>query len=322
MDHFVKIETDKLQPNDMSPFHHLPKGGTIAIVAPSGYIDPILAQKAIEQIEGEGYRVKVMPHVFNCRTSVFAASDENRASDLYQAITDDNIDAIICARGGYGAVRTLEHLPEGALEKCRKWLVGFSDITAIHSRLTHYGTPSLHGPMLKHIANHGMHANDVEMLFSIMRGETPKKVSIAPNELNRLGKASGTMKGGNLSLIYSLRATPADIDPRGAIVFIEDLSEYRYHIDRMMQNLAYSGFLSKLSGLIVGQFTDQKDGATPFRANAYEIVAQATAAYDYPVVFGYPAGHASDINMPLIMGCNATLEATPKGAFVEWKGCE
>ncbi len=305
----------------MKDFRNLPEGGTIGIVAPSGYIDQELAQRGIDNIRAAGYRVKVAPHVFGPRTSVFAASDELRAADLASMIRDDEVDAILCARGGYGAVRTLQTMGENVLDECRKWVVGFSDITVLHSALTKRGIPSLHGPMLKHIATHGMQSPDVAQLFSTMRGEA-SEVRMPAHPLNRQGMCRGVMKGGNLSIIYSLRGTPVDIDPRGAVFFIEDLAEYRYHTDRMMQSLAYSGFLSRLGGLVVGQFTDQKDGATPFGKDAYAIVAEAVRGYDYPVAFGFPAGHASEENWPIVMGSEAELTVTTEGAKVGWPACE
>ena len=291
---------------------NLPDGGRIAIVAPSGAIAPEYLTKGVESIESKGYKVEIMPHVKNCQTGVFAATDAERAIDMAEAISRDDIDAIICARGGYGAVRTIQLIDKKILRNCNKWIVGFSDITVFHSALTHYGIASLHGPMLKHIAVHGIDSEDVQKTFDIMRG---KKNKINCNSVNysRAGKTEGLLIGGNLSLIYSLRRTPIDIAPKGAILFIEDLSEYNYHIDRMMQNLKYSGVLAKLNGLIVGQMTDMKDGATPFGCDTYKIIADAVAGYDFPVLMGYPAGHADNINMPLRMGAKARLSVGLNG---------
>ncbi len=298
---------------------HITTGSTIAVVAPSGAIDEHLAQTAIDALQCEGYNIKVMPHVFGHSQSVFSATDEERAADLRAAIEDESIDAIICARGGYGAVRTLQHLGDDTLAKCNKWLLGFSDITALHSALGRLGLPSLHGPMLKHIATHGMHSDDVRRTFNIMQGKA-QTVEVAPNALNRLGQCSGRVVGGNLSLISTLRSTPVDIDFRGAILFIEDLSEYLYHIDRMMQNLKYSGALSELAGLVVGQFTDMKNGRTAFDGDAYSIIRQAVDDYAYPVVMGYPAGHSAEINMQIEMNKTANLRI--EAARVELEMCE
>lgn len=290
----------------MSDFKNLYQGARIAIVAPSGAISNDYLYQGIQQIESLGYIVEVMPHVENCKCSVFAATDQERASDMSIALSRDDIDAIICARGGYGAVRTIQLIDSNLIQNCNKWVVGFSDITVFHSALTRYNIPSIHGPMLKHIAVHGINNDDVAKTFALMKGQSVS-VICTPLAGSRTGSATGKIIGGNLSLIYSLRNTPIDIEPQNAILFIEDLSEYNYHIDRMIQNLRYSGVLSKLSGLIVGQMTDMKDGATPFGCDAYNIIADAVKDYNYPVLLGYPAGHADDINMPLRMGAKATL---------------
>lgn len=285
----------------------LEKGGKIAIVAPSGYLDEGLLMKGAGVIESAGYEVEIMPHVSGHRVGVFSASDDMRSDDLCEAISREDIDAVICARGGYGAMRTLQKMPSDMLGKCRKWLVGFSDITVLHSELSRCGAASIHGPMIKHIATHGMEHDDVANMFRLMRGEQVC-VEVSAHELTREGRAEGVMVGGNLSILYSLRGTPAEVDYRGKILFIEDLCEYRYHIDRMMQNLKYSGILEGLSGLVVGQFTDMKDGATPFGATAYEIISELVKEYDYPVLFGYPAGHDDSENQPLVMGRQCVIE--------------
>lgn len=282
------------------------KGSTIAVVAPSGTLDSQILKKAVDIIVDEGYKVEIMSHVEGFKRGVFSASDGDRAADLSEAIERDDIDAIICARGGYGAMRTLQKLSPETLLRCDKWLVGFSDITVLHSYLSKHDIASIHGPMLKHIATHGFGHSDIENLFALMRGERVE-IEVPEHALSREGQVQGTIVGGNLSIVYSLRGTPAEVDYEGKILFIEDLCEYRYHIDRMMQNLRYSGVLSKLSGLIVGQFTDMKDGATPFGKSEYEIISEAVEEYDYPVLLGYPAGHADDVNQPLVMGRRCTI---------------
>lgn len=283
------------------------KGSKIAIIAPSGMLDVGYLHKAVTLLNSEGYEVEIMSHVEGYKTGVFSAGDEQRAQDLREAIEREDIDMILCARGGYGAMRTLQQLPEEVLKGCRKWIVGFSDITVIHSILSKHGIASIHGPMLKHIAVHGLDHDDIANMFRLMRGEQVS-IEVSAHELTREGRAEGVMVGGNLSILYSLRGTPAEVDYRGKILFIEDLCEYRYHIDRMIQNLRYSGILEELSGLVVGQFTDMKDGATPFGQTAYEIIAEAVRGYEYPVLFGYLAGHAGDVNQPLVMGRRCRIE--------------
>ena len=296
---------------------YLKSGGLIAIVSPSGKVADDIVTKSVELIEAEGYRVEVMPNVLGHATGVFSATDRERANDLREAIIRDDIDAIICARGGYGAVRTLQTLGTDVMRWCNKWLVGFSDITALHSSLSRYGWSSLHGPMLKHIAEKGMHSEDVEKMFAVMRGDS-LRVECDAMEGSRDGQSQSVVTGGNLSLVYSLRSTPADIYPDGKILFIEDLSEYNYHVDRMMQNLRYSGVLERINGLIVGNLTNMKDGSTAYGKDAAGIIAEAVAPYNYPVLIGYPAGHGGGVNMPLVLGAKATMTVENGKAVVEW----
>lgn len=289
----------------------LPAGGRIAIVSPSGTLAPQFLEGGVAGLTSAGYDVHVMPHVAGHTTGVFSAPDDLRASDFAQALADPTVDALWCARGGYGAMRTLEALaPFGGwrkvLTETDKMIVGFSDITAIHSASTLCNRVGIHGPMLKHIALHGIDSPDVRATLELLRGNA---VTVArPAESgSRDGQATGTLIGGNLSIVYSLAAAGAMPSPDGAILFVEDLSEYRYHIDRMMRALRFSGFLSRLSGLIVGRMTGMKDGATAFGADAYHIVADAVADYGYPVFIGYPAGHADDENFPLVIGAECSL---------------
>ena len=290
-----------------------PADACIAVVAPSGALLPQFLQQAVDLLRQAGFRVKVMPHVAGSAVSVFAAPDDLRADDLRAALADPDVDAVWCARGGYGAVRTIQALSQDVFAASDKVIVGFSDITAIHSLSVRAGHVAILGPMLKHIATHGLLSPDVANTFALLRRQP---VSIACNALpgSRPGTVSAPLVGGNLSILYSLRATPADVIPDGNILFIEDLCEYNYHIDRMMQNLRFSGLLARISGLIVGQMTDMKDGATPFGKDAYQIIADAVADYDYPVLLGFPSGHDPAVNQPLLLGATASLAVNPDGS--------
>ena len=204
-------------------------------------------------------------------------------------------------------MRTLQQTNLDLLRKTDKIIVGFSDITAIHSVAVNAGRKSLLGPMLKHIATHGLQAQDVQNTIALLQG---KNVNIQCQALNgsREGHVRAKIVGGNLSIVYSLRATLADIKTKGRILFIEDLMEYRYHIDRMIQNLKFSGVLEGLAGLIVGQMTNMHDGATPFGKDAYQIIADAVADYNYPVLMGFPSGHDDSQNQPILLGAEAILD--------------
>lgn len=289
----------------------LTPGGTIAIVSPSGLIGTEYLDGGIRALTDMGYKTELMPNAMGPATSVFAADDARRAADLAEALSRPDIDIVWCTRGGYGAMRTLAALDAfGGWKKLfantDKLIVGFSDITALHAAAATHGHAAIHGPMLKHLATHDATSPDiVETLRAVTEGRAD--VSCRPLPGSRTGETRGRLIGGNLSILYSLLATDLCPSPDGAILFIEDLSEYRYHIDRMIQALRFSGFLSRLAGIVVGQMTGMRDGATPFGRTAYEIIADATADYPCPVLLGFPAGHDPAANYPLILGGDAVL---------------
>lgn len=280
------------------------KGDTIGIVAPAGRIDSNIVKQACIRIEHLGFKTKVgksvHQHHFN-----FSSTDANRKDDLQEMMDDENIKAIVCTRGGYGAIRIVDQLDFTGIIKSPKWLVGFSDITVLHAALQKHDLASIHGPMTKSFSNYTDSSADVDILFAFLEGQSPEYV-INPYPTNRLGKTTGTLVGGNLSLIHALRGTKYDFDPNGKILFIEDLSEYLYHLDRTMYNLKLGGVLEKLSGLVVGQFTDMHDNETPFGQGIEEIIYNAVAEYNYPVAFNFPAGHI-ETNYPLILGDKVEL---------------
>lgn len=278
----------------------LDEGSTIGIVSPAGKIDYETIHFAEKFLEGMDYKVVVGHHADNAFHQ-FAGNDEHRAADLQMMLNRNDIDAIFCARGGYGTVRIIDRLDFTHFLENPKWIVGYSDITVLHARLQNQlRVASVHGAMPKNFPEKSKDDDDIVSLFKLLHGELPD-YTLKANELNRCGEAEGLLIGGNLSLIQSLRSTPYDAEPHGKILFIEDVSEYLYHIDRMMQNLKLSGFLKQLSGLIVGQFTDMKDNEVEFGQTVCEIIKEAVKDYDYPVVFDFPAGHGN-INMPLVFG--------------------
>lgn len=290
----------------------LQPGGHIAVVAPSGHISGEYLHDGVEALRSAGFSVDLMPHVAGFSQGVFSASDAQRAEDLHLALSDPRYDAVWCTRGGYGAMRTLESLePYGGWREVfvqtDKVVVGFSDITTLHSASTVVGKCGVLGPMLKHIATHGLSSPDVQATLAVLRGDG-FSLSRPAMTGSRDGVAEGRVIGGNLSIVYSLAFTELLPPPDGAILFIEDLSEYRYHIDRMIRALRFSGYLSRLAGLVVGQMTGMRDGATPFGADAFQIIAEAVADYHYPLFIGYPSGHAPEENYPLVIGGHARLE--------------
>lgn len=286
-------------------------GGSIAVIAPSGALAPPLLEGGVAALREAGFRISVMPGVQGSARGVFAASDEARASDLADALSRPDIDAVWCARGGYGAMRALMALDarggwRGVFASTDKVIVGFSDITAIHSAAVQCGRVGVLGPMLKHLALRGLSSPDVIATLDALQGKTVN-VRCAPLPGSVCGRAAGRLIGGNLSILYSMMSTPLMPSPDGCLLFIEDLAEYRYHIDRMMRSLRFSGFLSRLAGVVVGQMTGMKDGATPFGRTAYEVVADAVADYGYPVLLGFPSGHDPKENYPVLLGAEGCL---------------
>lgn len=235
----------------------------------------------------------------------FAGDDQLRRLDFQTALDDTNIKAIICVRGGYGTVRMMDDLDYHVFMRHPKWIVGFSDITFLHTHISNtLGIQTLHASMPFMLENKSEAA--IETMRAELFGEKTH-FDIPTHPLNRAGSDKGILIGGNLSILYSITGTKSGMNTVGKLLFLEDLDEYLYHIDRMMLNLKRSGKLSELAGLVVGGFTQMHDNEIPFGKNAYEIIAEHVQEYDYPVCFDFPAGHISD-NRALVMGRKYTLE--------------
>jgi muramoyltetrapeptide carboxypeptidase len=265
----------------------------------------------IKLLKSLGYYVAEAEHLWGSHHQ-FAATDRDRTSDLQKMVDDQRIKAIICSRGGYGSLRTLLPIDWSVFRKNPKWIVGFSDITVIHSALNKMGIASMHGAMPRYFADEERPSMSFMSLLDALENK-PVEYSFGAHQQNRCGKAQAQLVGGNLSILYSLRGTPFDLDVKGKILFVEDLNEYLYHIDRIMMNLKFGGVLSQLAGLVVGSFTAMKDHETPFGMNVEEIIRNAVDEYGYPVAFGLPAGHQKD-NMALPLGRKATLVVSEGGS--------
>jgi muramoyltetrapeptide carboxypeptidase len=284
-------------------------GDTVAIVSTARKISLAEIQPAVDILSLWGLKTVFGKNLFN-QQNQFAGSDEERLADFQNALDDSNIKAILFARGGYGTIRIVDKVNWASFQKNPKWLIGFSDITVIQSHiLTNCNAESLHAPMAFNFKKAS--PESLNALKQILVGEKvsyhiPENIS---SDFNRHGSAKGMLAGGNLSLLYAINGTPSDIDYSGKILFIEDLDEYLYHIDRMMLTLKRSGKLKSLAGLIVGGMTDMRDNTVPFGKSVEEIIREAVAEYKYPVCFGFPAGHIRD-NRPLIFGREAELNVT------------
>ena len=273
----------------------------VVILSPSGKIEAQWVEGLKEVLESYGLIVSVGEHAL-CGNGRFAGTDEERIKDLQAAIDKQDVRAIFCSRGGYGLARIIDKIDFSALKFNAKWVVGFSDITVLHNALGRVGVVSIHGIMAKHIT---LKAEGLENLMSILFGREVD-YEIPAHEFNKEGDTAGELVGGNLSVLYGLRGTPFDIDYQGKILFIEDLSERLYHIDRMMQNLRLGGVFEQIRGLVVGQFTDI-DEDDSFAGGVYGVIAEAVKDYNIPVCFNFPAGHVEN-NQPLKMGAEYYLE--------------
>lgn len=282
-------------------------GDTVGIVAPARKVSREEMAPAIDMIGEWGYRVAEGEHLYGS-CNQYSGSDEARAADFQRMLDDPSVKAVFCARGGYGSVRIIDRLDFSRFMAEPKWIVGYSDITVFHSHVNrHCGVQTLHAAMpINFPADRKMNSS-LQSLKDILEGGSPE-YHLHTHPFNRPGKAEGILCGGNLSMLYSLSGTSTDIDTDGKVLFIEDLDEYLYHVDRMMMNLKRSGRLEGLAGLIVGGMNKMNDNEIPFGKPAYEIVAETVSSFLFPVIFGFRSGHTPE-NMALIMGAGVTMEA-------------
>jgi muramoyltetrapeptide carboxypeptidase len=291
---------------------YLKKGDTVAIIATARKISEEEIKPAIAFLESYELNVICGAHLYKTDNQ-FAGTDEQRAFDLQWALDNKEIKAIIIARGGYGTVRLFEHIDFTEFKKHPKWLVGYSDVTVLHSAIHQLGIASLHATMpLNFFKNKEATKSLVEALFG-----THEQIELEAHFFNKTGKATSELVGGNLSLLFTLSGTPYDIDTTNKILFIEDLDEYLYHIDRMMMQLKLSGKLKHLAGLVIGGMTDMKDNAIPFGKTEEDIIIDAVREYNYPVCFDFPAGHI-DRNLALYFGRTVELNVQSKNVSLKF----
>lgn len=293
----------------------LKPGDTVGIVAPAGCLAEPEITESVDIIRSWQLEVAYGKYLFNRRSS-FAGTDRQRATDFQQMLNNRNIKTILCARGGYGTIRMIDKLNFASFLKHPKWIAGFSDITVLHACLQQcLGVESLHGAMPRVAPPGKPDLASMDSLRAFLFGEI-SQYTLQPHHLNIPGKAKGVLVGGNLSVLYSLAGSCFDPDTRGKILFLEDLNEYLYHVDRMVMSLKIREKLKGLSGLIIGNMTGMK--ATSFRKPAYEIILDAVAGYGYPILFGFPAGHARP-NYTLPLGREVKLTVTPDMSRLDFK---
>jgi len=284
---------------------YLQKGSTIGITCPAGAVNSEEMQPMFAQLEAWGFNLKIGKTI-GTSFNKFSATDADRLADLQSMLDDDAIEAVFFGRGGYGVVRILDQIDFTQFKQKPKWLLGYSDITAFHSHLNNQmKISSIHAHMGGGYKPNDFDALSTQSIFDVIRGK-PIHYVIPAHAMNRVGVAKGELVGGNLALLSDLVGTDSDIHTQGKILFIEDIGEYKYNIDRMLWQLLRAGKLSQLAGLIVGGFTDTQDNPVPFGMTEYEIVWEKVKDFSYPVCFDFPVGHQAR-NMALKVGMQYQL---------------
>ena len=288
---------------------YLKPSDQIRILSPSGTVNPdyidgaktVLASWGLTVTEGDYARTEF---------GRFAGTKEQRTADLQLALDDPSVKAILCSRGGYGLAQIIDRLDFTAFATSPKWLIGFSDISILHSAISNLGIASIHGIMGMHLSKLPVDSDQVQNLKNILFGKLPV-YTFSGEPANRMGNVRGKLIGGNLSVLIGLRGSSYDLNYGNAILFIEDVGEKPYQIDRMLQNLRLGGILGQISGLIIGQFSECEEDPLMMQS-MQEIILSAVNEYDYPVCFNFPAGHV-DYNLPLVLGAKVSLNVSKNG---------
>ena len=292
-----------LQPND-----------AIAIVSPSSKVLTQYIDGAVQELTSWGYRVVTGAHAYGAHGN-FASTAEERLADVREALLNPSVKAILCSRGGYGAVHLLDSISPQEIRNNAKWMIGFSDISALHAAWVRAGVASLHAPMAKHLSEEGGNHPSTQYLRQILAGEFPT-YRVASHNFNRCGEARARIVGGKMAVLCGLLRTPYDIFAENTILFIEDVGERTYKVERMLYNLELAGILPRLAGLIVGQFTDYNEDPG-MCATMQEMIAARVAPYGYPVAFDFPVGHVA-LNHPIIEGVEASLVVSPQEVSLQF----
>jgi len=293
---------------------YLSKGDTVGILATARKIDKATIDPAIKLLKSWGLNV-VVGKTVGLDNDQLAGQDWQRATDFQDMLDNPAISAIWCAKGGYGTVRMIDRIDFTKFKKKPKWFIGFSDATVLHSHINNMDIATLHGIMAISVAHATPDA--IETFRKSLFGEK-LAYSIPAHKFNKPGKATGELVGGNLSVLYSIVGSRSEVDYKGKILFIEDLDEYLYHIDRMMMNLERNGYFKNVKGIIIGGMTKMRDNDIPWGHDALEIIQDITKEYKIPICFNFPAGHIQD-NRALVFGKEITLEVTATGTKVTFE---
>lgn len=281
----------------------LVSGDLIEILTPAKAIEEEHVLFAKKYLEGKGFKVRISKHCLD-QYNYFSGSIAQRLNDFQKAIDDEEVKAILCARGGYGCIQLVDKIQWASMLRFPKWVIGFSDVTVFHKRLGVLGLNSIHGTMPLNFQNNSPEAFDT--LLDAMTGNS-YSIEAPPSPKNKFGAAEGKLLGGNLSILYSLLGTNDQVDYSDSILFVEDLAEQIYHIDRMFYALNKAGILDKINGLVVGGMTDLTDTAVPFGMNYQEVILSHFEYKNIPICFDFPAGHIDD-NRALVLGANVKFD--------------
>lgn len=296
----------------------LKKGDKVALISPASAVKEEYVAGAMDKFIERGYKPVLMPHALGHENGSFAATKSDRLIDLLDALEDEDYKAIFCTRGGYGCSQLLSNLSYGMIASNPKWLIGFSDISALLAMMYSSDIASIHGPMAKHLAT--MPDNDpcTEALFNILENGGRFAYTVPSHEYNRQGKAEGVLRGGNMAVLTDLAATPYDLldtmndrNGEGVILFFEDIAEPIYKVNRMLWRLVLSGSFFQVKGIIFGQFTEYKPDRNfnTMEEMLKEFVDNSVIPYDIPVVYNFPVGH-TDLNLPLTIGAKVELDVS------------
>jgi len=289
---------------------YLKQGDTIGIVAPAGYMPFEKMETCVNTLQDWGYTVKLGDTTHSNSSNYFSGTDDERLADIQQMLDDRNVKAILFARGGYGVSRIIDRINFKRFKRSPKWLIGYSDITVLHSHVfSRYGIATMHAPMAA-----AFNDGENEYILSLKNAISGAKADYhsAAHEFNRSGEVTGRLVGGNLTLLAHAVGTPSDLNTKRKILFIEDIGEYLYNIDRMFLQLKRSGKLNKIAALVVGGFSDNKDTERPYGKTVEEIIYDQIKEYKFPVCFNFPVSHEKE-NYALKIGVEYRLSIKNEG---------
>lgn len=297
---------------------YLKAGDTIAIVAPSGILKSREGeiQQAVRLLKSWGLQPIVGQHVFN-QADHFAGTDEERCEDFQNAMDDPTVSAIWCARGGYGTVRILDKLDYTQFRKHPKWVIGYSDITALHSQLHKEGFQSLHALMCVSLTKDLSEIQETVDTFKSALFGKPNNYQLEGSSYNKEGEAIGQLVGGNLTMLHTMLGSATSIDTSGKILFIEEIGEYKYHIDRMLQSLKRAGYFNNCKGVVVGDMSKLRKNTTLWGTSIEQLILDALAEYDFPIAYNMPAGHEPD-NRALVLGKTIQLNVAKEKTTISY----